>query len=222
MGSCNDVDGGRTTLTSPVFLLEDAFTATIVYDRWFSNELGADPRNDDWIVQVSNDTGITWTTVESTKEGEVGWVTREVDLNELFGKPDRVQIRFIVSDEGIDSTVEAAVDDVRVLARLRERNVVPYDEDPAPPALSLSAPARATGDARVEFVLPERGEIDLSVFDVRGRLVRRLAAGARESGDHAARWDGRNGAGEPAASGVYFFRLSAAGRSLTEKTVLVR
>ena len=78
----------------------------------------------------------------------------------------------------------------------------------------------------IEFNLPERAAVDLSVFDVSGRLVRvlldaDLPAGAY-TGGRAVRWDGTNGAGREAPSGVYFYRLKAGSKEMTKKMVLVR
>ncbi|HYJ33137.1 MAG TPA: S8 family serine peptidase [Candidatus Binatia bacterium] len=64
---------------------------------------------------------------------------------------------------------------------------------------------------------------DLRVFDARGRLVKTLVdsdqATARQ---YLIRWDGRDEAGRPAAAGIYFYRLRAAGRELVRRLVLVR
>ncbi len=65
-------------------------------------------------------------------------------------------------------------------------------------------------------------EIEVSVYNVAGRLVRTLVEGEVESGRGQVVWDGRDAAGEKVASGVYFVRLSAERASRTRKMVLLK
>ena len=55
-----------------------------------------------------------------------------------------------------------------------------------------------------------------------GSLVRTLINGERETGAHVATWNGRNDAGDLVGSGVYFYRIEAAGSSATKKMVFVK
>ncbi|HMB70751.1 MAG TPA: FlgD immunoglobulin-like domain containing protein, partial [bacterium] len=67
------------------------------------------------------------------------------------------------------------------------------------------------------------GDLDLSVYDAAGRLVRVLHRGPGAPGDHLFRWDGRNRSGRAASPGVYFFRYRPeAGAARTVKGVLLR
>ncbi len=59
----------------------------------------------------------------------------------------------------------------------------------------------------ISFTLPEAGEVDMSIHNAAGRVVRRLARGSLAAGNHRLQWDGRDEAGRPAASGLYFCRL---------------
>ncbi|HMB70450.1 MAG TPA: hypothetical protein VKU85_14125, partial [bacterium] len=111
---CSDVDGGATTLLSPVYDVSGAGSALLKYDRWFSNDVAANPGEDFWTVEVSNDGGGSWITVENTTVAETAWRSMEFDLVALFGTPAQVRIRFTVSDRLNPSLVEAAVDDVRI------------------------------------------------------------------------------------------------------------
>jgi len=74
----------------------------------------------------------------------------------------------------------------------------------------------------VSFSLPVAGTIDLSVYDVSGRLVTTLARGLRAAGPHRETWDGTDASGLAVGSGVYFVRLSAAGETATTKMVLMK
>jgi flagellar hook assembly protein FlgD len=61
------------------------------------------------------------------------------------------------------------------------------------------------------------------VFDVSGRLVRRLVDSEYQTvGPKTVEWDGRDDGGRPCASGIYFFRLNVAGESAGKRAVLLR
>ncbi len=113
-----DIDGGSTTLTSPP-LDAGAGTALLTYARWYSNTSGADPANDVFVIEISNDDGQTWTELETVGPtgGEVsgGWFTTSVFVDDFFDTPsNQVRVRFIASDLGDGSVVEAGVDAVGV------------------------------------------------------------------------------------------------------------
>jgi hypothetical protein len=71
--------------------------------------------------------------------------------------------------------------------------------------------AGATAGTTVAFTLARAGDVRLDVYDVRGRRVAPVAAGAREAGTHRASWDGNDEAGRRAAPGLYFIAGSLGG-----------
>lgn len=93
-----------------------------------------------------------------------------------------------------------------------------------PPRLAFRAPFPSPARDRVtlEYVLPADGPVSLAIFDVGGRRVRTLEElESQVAGPRRITWDGRDGAGRRAPSGVYRVRLSAAGRILERRVVLV-
>jgi hypothetical protein len=83
--------------------------------------------------------------------------------------------------------------------------------------------ARAAVTLRFELRADQRA--DLSIYDVAGRRVRSLALGEDfTAGTNERAWDGRDDAGEPAASGIYFARLETerGDRSRAARIVLIR
>jgi alpha-amylase len=91
------------------------------------------------------------------------------------------------------------------------------------PAIAFAAPSPnpARGDVAFRFDLArDAARAELAVFDVRGRRVRTLLAGALPAGRHAAQWDGRDDAGRAAPAGLYFARVSAGAASATRRVVL--
>jgi len=72
------------------------------------------------------------------------------------------------------------------------------------------------------FEIPNRRRVSLAVYDVRGRLVRRLLDEVLEPGRHTAIWRGRDGNDHPAAAGVYLVRLKVGGKVMTRGVSLVK
>jgi subtilisin-like proprotein convertase family protein len=89
--------------------------------------------------------------------------------------------------------------------------------------LFSGSPNPAFGGAMViAYALPAALPVELSIYDVAGRLVRTLVRGRVPAGMHSARWDGLDAARQPVAAGVYFTRLRAAKTHTTRKVVVLR
>ncbi len=110
----NDVDGGSTTLVTPVIDLSGG-DATISYWRWYSNNAGASPGADTFVIDISNNGGGSWTNVETlgpTGPDTIGgWNFHSFTVSDFVAPTGNVQMRFIASDLADGSIVEAAIDD---------------------------------------------------------------------------------------------------------------
>ncbi len=83
-----------------------------------------------------------------------------------------------------------------------------YDRDlPKRFALHANYPNPFNPSTTIRFDLPEGGEVELVVYDMLGRHIRRLTNQWMEAGYHAETWDGKNDAGFRVSSGIYFYRL---------------
>jgi hypothetical protein len=65
------------------------------------------------------------------------------------------------------------------------------------------------------------GHVTLQIFDVKGRLVRTLLD-TRVAVGKSVRWDGTDDEGDPVATGIYLYRLSAPGFVETRKMLLLK
>ncbi len=98
-------------------------------------------------------------------------------------------------------------------------------DDAGPPLATRligNAPNPFNPQTAVVFELARGGPVRLEVFDVRGRLVRRLLDGPLPAGRQSAVWDGRDDAGRDVASGTYLARLTAGAHTQMGKMQLVR
>lgn len=92
----------------------------------------------------------------------------------------------------------------------------------APLSFDAPGPNPTATASTLRFVLPRAGYGTLRVYDVRGRIVRTLASGELEAGEHAVPWNLRDGPGAKVENGVYFVRLVTSGGTLQRRLVVIR
>ena len=88
--------------------------------------------------------------------------------------------------------------------------------------LGRSVPNPTSGAASFRIGLPRDAELDIVMFDARGRRVRTLWNGPMAAGTHSIAWDGRSQSGSLASSGSYFYRMRVEGRTLTGRLQVMR
>ena len=96
---------------------------------------------------------------------------------------------------------------------------------PTQTALLPNYPNPFNPETWIPYQLVEPAAVQLTLYAVDGRLVRTLDLGHRSAGiyqskSRAAYWDGRNELGEPVASGVYFYTLTAGEFTATRKMLI--
>ena len=102
----------------------------------------------------------------------------------------------------------------------------PKEVEPAQPTALLSNyPNPFNPETWIPYQLSEAAEVTVTIHASDGKLVRTLELGQVPAGvysekDRAAYWDGQNEQGEPVASGVYFYTLTAGEFKATQKMVI--
>ena len=101
-------------------------------------------------------------------------------------------------------------------------DVDPIETSAASLRLLEATPNPFGGSTSIRYSLQSEGAIELGIFDASGRLVRSLVSDVRGSGVHVADWDGMNDAGQPVASGTYFYRLESGDSQETRSLTLIK
>jgi hypothetical protein len=84
-------------------------------------------------------------------------------------------------------------------------------------------PSAGRGPATViSFSVPDAGEVELVIYNMRGQKVRTLMQCYSAPGSYKAQWDGRDGNHQPVASGVYFAQLITPQRTTAHKMMLLK
>ena len=98
---------------------------------------------------------------------------------------------------------------------------------PKATALLANYPNPFNPETWIPYRLAAPAEVTLRIYATNGQVVRTLAFGYQAAGFYegrhrAAYWDGRNAQGEPVASGVYFYHLSAGDYSATRRMLILK
>lgn len=111
-----DIDGGKTSLYSPVLDLSGYPEAVVGYWRWFSKSGGATNTQDTFVVSVSN--GGAYVQVENVPYAEStgGWFYKEFRVADYVSPTSTVRVRFVAQDIGTGHVVEAALDDFSIVS----------------------------------------------------------------------------------------------------------
>jgi len=167
-------------------------------------------------------------TLEYWIKTEAGWVEAGGFLDGQEGGPLGSRVALDVSPNGnvvMAWTRRDTIDDTPQpqqvwIARPHDPSDVPGSGVPQS-AVALSAwPNPFNPSVRLAMEVPVSGSARLDLYDVRGRFVVQLFEGFLPEGLREVDWDGRDAAGRPAPSGVYFARLETEAGLAVQKLVL--
>lgn len=211
----DDVDQGKTTLTSPALSLEGLHDPVLTYWYYYTNDQGQHPGAPLWLVQTSLNGGLTWETIDTSRNSTAGWRKRDFPINAASSITHSLMVRFVASDY-TSSVVEAGVDDVEL-----------WDHNGASPfeRISLKQPAATTisvypnpihGTATLRYTVASYGRIQILVKDVLGRVVERIIDAERKSGTYTTSFQLSN---ELPNGSYYIEAMTAAGYTVTKFNV---
>lgn len=215
----NDVDGGVTTLTSPLFDAAGTFAPEISLWYWYSNDAGI--YDDDTLrIELSGDAGATWTPVLVRTTSNHAWQELVVDIEDVMTPTAAMRLRVRARDRGQDSSVEVAIDDFW----MGTPGWASIDSAAAAPRFAFLPPQPnpAAGATLLRYTLAHAGPVELAIFDVAGRCVRLLQHELSPAGAQTLRWDGADDRGRRVAAGTYFARLRTDGAQATRRIVRLR
>lgn len=214
-------NNAETWLESPAIDCSNRALVKLSFARWLAIER-SNGGTWDYARVLVNGTKV-WESPSGANLIDTSWVPQEFDLSSIADGNPAVKVRFTLHSDGSTNFGGWNLDEVRVTAI---DATVPTDVASAPAArravLYPNVPNPYNPSTTLRFDLPAPATVDLSIYDTSGRQLRTLVHAALGAGMHTYLWDGRDAAGRHSASGIYLYRLTAAGRSQSRKMVLVR
>ena len=86
--------------------------------------------------------------------------------------------------------------------------------------VSMPSPSPTSGSASFNFRLPQGGPVEIWIFDLRGRMLRKEEISSGVNGVFS--WDGRDSQGRALSSGIYYFRFRHGSETVSRKVTLLR
>ncbi len=162
----SDVDGGRTTLQSPLLDISAYSSPVLSYWRWYTNDQGSTPRTDSWRTYISND-GVNFVIVEDLKIPDHSWRRYAFKVHDIIPGATQIMLRFVADDANSGSLVEAAVDDIEILDVDLHVSVNELDR-----SISLAIyPNPASTQLNFEFQSPASMHGSLEIFNSLGQVI---------------------------------------------------
>jgi hypothetical protein len=170
-------------------------------------------------VELSGNGGSSWTRVATFDGYLADWTEVRIDLEDYLDSTG-FKVRFIFDSDGWIQYDGWYVDDVAIFASSDSSDI---EETLVSTLRVMNHPNPFRPKTSIRYDVPVRGDVDLAVYDVSGRLVRTLlAAEPHGAGTYGIPWDGRNDGGQEVAGGVYFARVGIAGGAASAKMVLLK
>jgi hypothetical protein len=141
----------------------------------------------------------------------------------IFNSPERVKFAFDLSCWAKLGGLSASPKIKPLIGQAKRIHIV----IPAVSTLAQNFPNPFNPETWIPYELAKESEIIISIYDVQGKLVRKIDLGHKEIGqyfsqDKAAYWDGRNNLGEKTGSGVYFYQIQAGDFQAVRKMIILK
>lgn len=82
-----------------------------------------------------------------------------------------------------------------------------------------NAPNPFTNMTTLRYDLSNAAQVELRIYDLSGRMIRRLSAGDLPAGSHTLAWDGRDATGKSCSAGIYTAIMTAGSERATLKMI---
>ncbi|NIM65448.1 MAG: T9SS type A sorting domain-containing protein [Candidatus Latescibacteria bacterium] len=89
-------------------------------------------------------------------------------------------------------------------------------------SLAQNYPNPFNPSTTIKYSIKERAHVSLKIYNVAGQLVKTLVNEEKPAGEYTKGWNGRSDAGDPVASGVYFYKLATKHFTKTKKMVILK
>ena len=89
-------------------------------------------------------------------------------------------------------------------------------------ALHQNYPNPFNPTTQIRYDLPEDALVNFTIYDMMGRVVKKLVSGKQNAGYKSIQWNAKNNQGQPVAAGLYLYTIQAGEFIQTKKMILLK
>ena len=88
--------------------------------------------------------------------------------------------------------------------------------------LDQNYPNPFNGTTQIRYKIAEEAEVEIFIYDVKGREVKMLENGSRTAGTYTVYWDGRDRNEKQVSSGPYYYQVNFGSEVITKKMIYIK
>ena len=200
----------------PVLIVETAYPFTLQWNDNTNNILGLETQLlEDYEASEDGQFTFLHDLIILVDENDYGlgicyWAPDWISTNQ-FGSPWENQALFDFDGELLDaiSVFDNSSVAIKRIDNFSLNNIYNYP-NPFNPITTL------------EYDLPEDAVVNITIYDMMGRVVNTLVNGSQTAGYKSIQWDATNNLGEPVSAGMYIYTIQASEFRQTKKMVLLK
>ena len=200
----------------PVLIVETAYPFTLQWNDNTNNILGLETQLlEDYEASEEGQFTFLHDLITLVDENDYGlgicyWAPDWISTNQ-FGSPWENQALFDFDGELLDaiSVFDNSSVAIKRIDNFSLNNIYNYP-NPFNPITTL------------EYDLPEDAVVNITIYDMMGRVVNTLVNGSQTAGYKSIQWDATNNLGDPVSAGLYIYTIQAGEFRQTKKMVLLK
>ncbi len=143
------------------------------------------------------------------------WASRDIYVRTGWGMSQHLRVATGLMNEMV-GFIEALEEILNMLGAGGEPPKPRFTE------LFQAYPNPFNSSTQIRIYLPKTANARLEIFDIRGRLVKRLTDKILGAGEHSFTWNGANYNNKSVSSGAYFYRLTSGDNIITRRMLLIK
>jgi len=207
---------GETATCEVGVEISSGFTGSLNMEwRLNGDGYGAEPH--DLFGDIVLDYPLSWV-VLSEIDGELGYgeaAIIDVTVNTEDMELGIHQCEIVITDNRQETRIPVTVN-------VTEANATDEAEISELVVLMGNYPNPFNPETEIRFLMQEAGDVDITIYNVRGQVVKTLSSMGLTAGEHSINWQGKDQSGRPVSSGVYFYKFSTSDYTTTKKMVLMK
>jgi arabinogalactan endo-1,4-beta-galactosidase len=200
----------------PVLIVETAYPFTLQWNDNTNNILGLETQLlEDYEASEEGQFTFLHDLITLVEENDYGlgicyWAPDWISTNQ-FGSPWENQALFDFDGELLDaiSVFDNSSVAIKRIDNFSLNNIYNYP-NPFNPVTTL------------QYDLPEDAMVNITIYDMMGRVVSNLVSSQQNAGYKSIQWDATNNTGQPVSAGLYLYTIQAGDYIQTKKMVLLK